>query len=111
MAPNGKKLAVGSFVFAAVFCPARAQRSGAGGGGLRGAGAGGINSGPTYTQPNVQPNIMQPSMQPLIPNTPLPKQEMVEDEACLPWSLPSIRGATVSVARLGVPDKARSEYD
>ena len=36
---------------------------------------------------------------------------MVEDEACLPWAISQIRGATVSVVRLQVPDKARSEFD
>ena len=49
-------------------------------------------------------------MQPLI-NTPMPKPQVTEDEACLPWALSQIRGATVSVVRLEVPDKARSEFD
>lgn len=35
----------------------------------------------------------------------------VEDEACLPWDLSDVRGATVSAMRLGVPSKARKEFD
>jgi len=54
-----------------------------------------------------QPGIMQP----MIPDTPLPKPQMNEDESCLPWALSQIRGATVSVLRLEVPDKARGEYE
>jgi tetratricopeptide (TPR) repeat protein len=36
---------------------------------------------------------------------------VVEDESCLPWDLPDVRGATVSAIRLGVPAKARSQYE
>ena len=50
-------------------------------------------------------------MPPLIPSAPLPAAQVVEDEACLPWALSAVRGATVSVIRLGVPSKARSEYN
>jgi tetratricopeptide (TPR) repeat protein len=50
-------------------------------------------------------------MQPLTPDAPPPRGQIVEDESCLPWVLSEIRGATVSVMRLQVPDKARSEYD
>lgn len=35
----------------------------------------------------------------------------VEEESCFPWKLSAVRPATVSVARLKVPSKARSEYD
>jgi tetratricopeptide (TPR) repeat protein len=59
-----------------------------------------------FNRPQPQPNIMQP-----IPDTPLPKPSVTEDETCMPWSLSQIRGATVSVVRLQVPDKARSEYE
>jgi predicted Zn-dependent protease len=55
------------------------------------------------------PGMMQPGL--LMPDTPMPKAQIVEDEACLPWAISSVRGATVSVMRLQVPDKARSEYD
>jgi tetratricopeptide (TPR) repeat protein len=36
---------------------------------------------------------------------------VVEDESCLPWDLPAMRGATVSAVRLGVPGKARNKYE
>jgi len=42
---------------------------------------------------------------------PIPKPVVTEDESCLPWALPATRGATVSAARLGVPAKARSQYE
>lgn len=65
--------------------------------------------GPVFEgQPMTQPTVMQPGM---MPETLVSKPEIVEDEACLPWAISSIRGATVSVMRLEVPDKARSEYD
>ncbi len=47
-----------------------------------------------------------------LPTTqPPPKPVVAEDEACLPWALPDVRGATVSAVRLGVPSKARSQYE
>jgi tetratricopeptide (TPR) repeat protein len=47
-----------------------------------------------------------------LPTTqPIPKPVVVEDETCLPWDLPDMRGATVSAFRLGVPSKARSDYE
>src|SRR6202790_1010390 len=57
------------------------------------------------TPPNTQPGVFIPTMEPL------PKPVVVEDETCLPWDLPDVRGATVSAIRLGVPSKARSEYE
>jgi tetratricopeptide (TPR) repeat protein len=42
---------------------------------------------------------------------PLPKPVVIEDETCLPWDLPDMRGATVSAIRLGVPSKARNDYE
>jgi tetratricopeptide (TPR) repeat protein len=56
-------------------------------------------------QPNTQPGIFIPTMEPL------PKPVVIEDEACLPWDLPDMRGATVSALRLGVPSKARNDYE
>jgi tetratricopeptide (TPR) repeat protein len=56
------------------------------------------------TRPNTDmndPTLMQPLARPTI----------VEDETCLPWNLSDMRGATVSAIRLGVPSKARSEYN
>ena len=42
---------------------------------------------------------------------PFPKASVTEDETCLPWAISAVRGATVSVARLAVPSKARSDFD
>lgn len=73
---------------------------------------GSSTSMPTIGNPSVfgrqptQPDVMQ-----TIPDTPLAKPLVADDEACLPWTLSQIRGATVSVLRLQVPDKARSEYE
>ena len=41
---------------------------------------------------------------------PFPKATVVEDETCLPWAISAVRGATVSVARLAVPSKARKDF-
>ncbi|HWF37244.1 MAG TPA: tetratricopeptide repeat protein [Candidatus Acidoferrales bacterium] len=72
-----------------------------------------MSNGSRIGGPSVfSPQPTQPiGMQPMIPDTPLPKPQMADDEACMPWSLSQIRGATVSVVRLEVPDKARSDYD
>jgi tetratricopeptide (TPR) repeat protein len=51
------------------------------------------------------PEIIVPTMEPL------PKPVIVEDEACLPWNVGDPRGATVSAIRLGVPQKARNDYE
>jgi tetratricopeptide (TPR) repeat protein len=45
------------------------------------------------------------------PTQPLQKPVVVEDESCLPWDLRDARGATVSALRLGVPQKARNDYE
>jgi tetratricopeptide (TPR) repeat protein len=91
--------------------PVYAQRTGGGGTRSSGGNAGGGN--PTMGSPSVfNPQAAQPGiMQPMVAETPLAKPQMNEDEACLPWALSQIRGATVSVVRLEVPDKARSEYE
>jgi tetratricopeptide (TPR) repeat protein len=81
------------------------------GGGSRGAPGGGAPSRPVFvpmqpgTQPNTEPVVMFPTTQPL------PKPVVAEDESCLPWALSDVRGATVSATRLGVPTKARSQYE
>jgi len=51
------------------------------------------------------PEIIVPTMEPL------QKPVVVEDEACLPWNLGDARSSTVSAIRLGVPQKARSDYE
>jgi len=114
--------------------PAWAQKGGTSGGGTGGGGGtrgssggapttggspGGTRGGPgVYPGPggwstgglgpaidNSQPGVFTPTM------GPIPQPTIVEDEACLPWDLPDTRGATVSAMRLGVPSKARSEYE
>jgi tetratricopeptide (TPR) repeat protein len=109
---NWKPLTLCFFIIA-LASPIQAQRMGGGarGGATPGtnpnAGAGGISNPSVFGRQPVQPNTMQP----ILPDTPLPKPQVTEDEACLPWALSQIRGATVSVLRLQVPDKARSEFE
>jgi tetratricopeptide (TPR) repeat protein len=50
----------------------------------------------------------------MVPTTgtqPLQKPAVSEDESCLPWDLPIARSGSVSAIRLGVPNKARSQYE
>lgn len=111
MVLNWKPLAFCSFAVV-LAAPIQAQRMG--GGGVRSGGnsnaasssPNGPNSPSLFGSQPPQPAIMQPLI-----NTPLPKPQITEDEACLPWALSQIRGATVSLVRLEVPDKARSEFD
>lgn len=105
---NWKFLALCSFAIAFAALPLQAQK--ASGGGRSGGGTVGTptmgNSSVFGSQP-MQPTVLQPE----VPEVQIPKAQVVEDESCLPWALSQIRGATVSVMRLEVPDKARSEYD
>lgn len=96
-----------AFILASSSIHAQRSRGIRGGGVISPSGNG--NNGPVFGQPNLQPTAT--TIQPIIPNTQPPKPQIVEDEACLPWSLSQIRGATVSVARLAVPDKARGEFE
>jgi hypothetical protein len=95
--------------------PIRAQKGGppgGGSGGSRGTPGGGTSGRPV--PPPIQPGWTRPNSQPeVLISTPEPlaKPVVVEDEACLPWDLPEVRGATVSAIRLGVPAKARSQYE
>jgi len=117
-------------MFAILLCaaPVLAQKGGStsgGTGGTGGAGGGGGARPPAGSAPppstggwsgrgnptygpgidNSQPGVFT---QPL---DPIPQPTVIEDETCLPWDLPDTRGATVSAVRLGVPSKARSEYE
>jgi cytochrome c-type biogenesis protein CcmH/NrfG len=85
--------------------------SGAPGGGSSGGGSRDTSGGPSVynAQPTGRPGIQQSSVVPDL--APLPRASIVEDEACLPWVVSEVRGATVSVMRLEVPSKARSEYE
>src|ERR1700690_1235246 len=114
---NWKQVTLSTFAIAFCIFPLHAQRTSGTvtGGGMRSGGGGVAGGTAEVTGPavfNGQP-MSSPlgSMQPLIPDQPGFKAQMVEDEACLPWAISSVRGATVSVMRLQVPDKARSEYD
>jgi tetratricopeptide (TPR) repeat protein len=109
-----KHAAFCAFALALSAVPLGAQRGGGSGAsrGSTGAAPSGNSGVPTY-QPGVQPNT-QTNMDPDAPMTttqPLPKAVIVEDETCLPWNLSDVRGATVSAIRLGVPSKARNEYN
>jgi hypothetical protein len=89
---------------------------GSGGAGTRGSGGTGVSpgSGGWSTRGTVQPGPGIDNSQPgvFLPTVePIPQPTVIEDEACLPWDLPDMRGATVSAIRLGVPSKARSEYE
>lgn len=105
---NWKPFATCTLVIA-LAVPLHAQKAGGGGTGrpVGNTGATNMGSPSIFDRQPVQPSIMQPVM----PDTPLPKPQVADDEACLPWALSQIRGATVSVLRLQVPDKARSEFD
>jgi predicted Zn-dependent protease len=79
---------------------------------------GGARGGPPLTQPSPNPanvpSLGQPNQQSpfnIPPMQPFPKATVVEDEVCLPWAISAVRGATVSVARLAVPSKARGDFE
>ena len=110
-----KRTAFWALAIALFASPLLAQKSspptsGGSPGGSRGP-TGGVprgNSGGAPIQPGTQPDtpgVYLPTIEPI------PKPVVVEDEACLPWDLADTRGATVSAIRLGVPSKARSQYD
>ncbi|HVB56225.1 MAG TPA: tetratricopeptide repeat protein [Candidatus Acidoferrales bacterium] len=117
--PSSRQITLCALAIALGATPLLAQRgrAGGGGGGARGSGAG-VPSGfpgstPSYggqPYPTLQP--VEPNTMPsIIPEAPSLSAQMVEDEACLPWAVPIVRGATVDVIRLEVPSKARSEYN
>ena len=61
---------------------------------------------PTIYENPTAPPIAQP-----LPNIPPPlKPVVLQDENCLPWNLSEGKDTAVSVTRLEVPSKARSEY-
>jgi TolA-binding protein len=111
---------------AALLCgaPLCAQRSGGGGGGGGGVtprstgGGGGTRpttgtGGPTYPFPPVQPGMRPDTSEIYFPTneTNLKKPSVVdEDDSCLPWNLYGGRSSSVSAIRLGVPGKARSQF-
>jgi cellobiose-specific phosphotransferase system component IIA len=98
--------------------PLPAQKSGGGGGKAPGGGGGSHGTppggrGPVYPFPPVRPGTQPDNSEINIPVIdPFPKQPIVvnEDDACLPWDLSDVRGSSVSTVRLGVPGKARSQF-
>jgi hypothetical protein len=113
-----KRVVFWALLIALSAVPLQAQKGSPPSGGAGGAGGSRGSSGAppprssrpdmSTTQPgmpNTQPGVFIPPMEPL------PKPMVVEDETCLPWDLPDVRGATVSAIRLGVPSKARGEYE
>lgn len=104
-------VAIWALAMALSAMPIRAQKVGSGPGGARGTVGGGTISRPIYlptepgTQPNAEPGVIVPTPEPLA------KPAAVEDESCLPWALPPTRISTVSATSLGVPAKARSQYE
>jgi tetratricopeptide (TPR) repeat protein len=114
-----KPVAFWTLAIALSASPIRAQKGGppgGGSGGSRGTPGGGAPRGggpgrpdPPPIQPGNIPNTERGVFIP--PMEQLPKPVVVEDDSCLPWDLPAARGATVSAVRLGVPGKARSQYE
>jgi tetratricopeptide (TPR) repeat protein len=49
-------------------------------------------------------------MQPMPGIPPLVKPTLPDDEKCFPWNLSEVHATSVSVTRLKIPSKARSEY-
>jgi tetratricopeptide (TPR) repeat protein len=107
------KRRVACWIFAMAFTagPVCAQKGGTGSGGSHGTVGGGVGGRAVYqpidpgTQPNSQPGVIVPAAEPIA------KPVMPEDESCLPWTLPDARSTTVSATSLGVPSKARSQYE
>jgi tetratricopeptide (TPR) repeat protein len=109
-----KPVAFWTLAIALSALPIRAQKGihpPTGPGGSRGSPGRGTSSWPDpppmqpRAQPNTEPGVIAPTTEPI------PKPVVVEDDSCLPWDLPAVRDATVSAVRLGVPGKARSQYE
>jgi tetratricopeptide (TPR) repeat protein len=99
--------------------PVYAQKSGSGGGVTpRSTGGGGTRTSPgtgggSYPYPRVQPGMHPDNSEIYFPtNEPFPKKPapVDEDDACLPWNLFDGRSSSISATRLGVPGKARNQY-
>lgn len=90
--------------------PCRAQKGGSAGG--AGSNHGSMGGGPSVGRyPTIYENPTAPSIAQPLPNTPEPlKPVMFQDENCFPWNLSEGKDTAVSVTRLEVPSKARSEY-
>jgi predicted Zn-dependent protease len=104
-------LCILSLGFLALPCHAQKGGSGGGGGGgNRGSSGGGISTVPNY--PSVYSNpYPQPMPQPYpdLPNP--PKPAVFQEERCLPWNASEDRDVAISLTRLQIPSKAKSEYE
>ena len=127
---NLSRVVLWVFVMASCAMPVLAQKGppSGGAGGTRGTGGTGGTSGMGGSRPsggtgvspgsggwsthdtgpgidNSRPGVFLPNVEPI------PQPTVVEDETCLPWDVPDMRGATISAIRLAVPSKARGEYE
>lgn len=116
--PGWKHALVCVFAMSILVASSFAQRGGGGGGGTHGStgggggGVGGGGGGGGVFYPSSNPNAsVYPTMQPLPDIPPLAKPSLPDDEKCFPWNLSEAKAATVSVTRLNIPSKARSEYE
>jgi tetratricopeptide repeat protein len=104
---NWRRVAFCASIMICLSVPSSAQKGG-GTGGARIPNSGPVpRSGgpPVYGDP-YPPPLTQP-----VPDIPPPsKPVVIEDENCLPWNVSSAQDTAVSVTRLQVPSKARSEY-
>jgi Tfp pilus assembly protein PilF len=118
--PRQRSVVLWAAMIALCTLPLYAQKSGGSGGGTKpgGGGAGSHGTppstgGPVYPFPPMRPGTQPDESEIDIPiSEPFPKQPIVinEDDACLPWDLSDVRGSSVSAIRLGVPGKARSQF-
>jgi hypothetical protein len=99
--------------------PLCAQRSGSGGGVTpRSTGGGTTRTSPgvgtpNYPFPPVQPGVQPDNSEIYFPTNESPIKQpsaVDQDDACLPWNLYDGRSSSVSAIRLGVPGKARSQF-
>jgi hypothetical protein len=105
---NWRLVAVCASVMLCLSVPSGAQKG-------RGTGGGRVPSGggtvPRPTAPPVYGNPYPPLVPQPVPDIPAPSKPIViEDENCLPWNVSAAQDTAVSVTRLQVPSKARSEY-
>jgi tetratricopeptide (TPR) repeat protein len=70
----------------------------------------GSGTGMGYPTANPYP-INEPEWANLAGLPPIPKPGIADDEKCFPWKISETQATAVSVARLQVPSKARSEFE
>ncbi len=71
-----------------------------------------MSDGPGMNYPSANPYpIYEPDWAYASNMPPIPQPGIADDEKCFPWKISEAQAAAVSVARLQVPSKARSEFD